>query len=400
MNSHAIEHFGYMQKMDLLEQARISLQGARNLPGSHFLTTVLSPQRINANLTNNDTETEEEMERHSSNASPDRPMSGADSPSRMELAESSDCRSPRSASSPNMRSPQTDACMSMDDGADADDDEDDDISVGSPPSPPAPSSISSPSVVSQTTPSTQVLLSPIPSPASLIAPSPISLNPSTSAAIPPLSVLSANNTPAVQSNITSQHLSFTNSPSGATIADRHVDNNSRNENTNNNYNPSDDNNQDVRNSKCNINLGSSMSSPNMASQSSPASKHLKVEPIDPDLIARTPPAAHQAPSPQNQPTQRQLKFSIDNILKPEFGSRRLGDETSESQQPVDLSRDLGRDMSRDMSRMLSPGRAAAVPARVATPLSTDTNKLSSDTELWPAWVFCTRYSDRPSAGKD
>ncbi|KAI5635064.1 homeobox domain-containing protein [Phthorimaea operculella] len=30
--------------------------------------------------------------------------------------------------------------------------------------------------------------------------------------------------------------------------------------------------------------------------------------------------------------------------------------------------------------------------------STDTNQNSSNGQLWPAWVYCTRYSDRPSSG--
>lgn len=31
--------------------------------------------------------------------------------------------------------------------------------------------------------------------------------------------------------------------------------------------------------------------------------------------------------------------------------------------------------------------------------STDTNSQSGNPSLWPAWVYCTRYSDRPSSGK-
>lgn len=31
--------------------------------------------------------------------------------------------------------------------------------------------------------------------------------------------------------------------------------------------------------------------------------------------------------------------------------------------------------------------------------STDTNSQSGNGQLWPAWVYCTRYSDRPSSGK-
>ncbi|XP_039298382.1 homeobox protein engrailed-1a-like [Nilaparvata lugens] len=66
-----------------------------------------------------------------------------------------------------------------------------------------------------------------------------------------------------------------------------------------------------------------------------------------------------------------LSFSIDNILRPEFGTH-----------PVDLT------------------KQKSAPVSTPTSKSTPTSQASSPPEmLWPAWVYCTRYSDRPSSGK-
>lgn len=71
----------------------------------------------------------------------------------------------------------------------------------------------------------------------------------------------------------------------------------------------------------------------------------------------------ESPPPVTLPQTHSLKFSIDNILRPEFGGPRPRDR------PVDLSK---------------------APAQ-----SSD----SKQPMLWPAWVYCTRYSDRPSSGE-
>ncbi|XP_045591546.1 homeobox protein engrailed-1a [Procambarus clarkii] len=119
----------------------------------------------------------------------------------------------------------------------------------------------------------------------------------------------------------------------------------------------------------------------------------KVEPPDPAMSPgppRTPPVAHQA---NNAVIHRSLKFSIDNILKPDFG-RRLGDAVETSDQPVDLSRVTNRG---------DPKKVFGDPARSLGEVGQAPNSvLLKDREggggtLWPAWVYCTRYSDRPSA---
>lgn len=77
-----------------------------------------------------------------------------------------------------------------------------------------------------------------------------------------------------------------------------------------------------------------------------------------------------------------LNFSIDNILRPEFGERKKQTKTRSKrnleESPVDLSKDC---IDSKQSK---------------------TEKGSSKSDgnmMWPAWVYCTRYSDRPSSGK-
>lgn len=105
-----------------------------------------------------------------------------------------------------------------------------------------------------------------------------------------------------------------------------------------------------------------------------------------------------------------LKFSIDNILKADFG-RRITDPISlkksrpkkVASRPIDLTKDF-LELSSDVSEKngsetttnTSPtGVSAGNPApNPPAPTATDPGKM-----LWPAWVYCTRYSDRPSSGE-
>ncbi|XP_070000845.1 homeobox protein engrailed-1a isoform X3 [Penaeus vannamei] len=118
----------------------------------------------------------------------------------------------------------------------------------------------------------------------------------------------------------------------------------------------------------------------------------KVEPPDPAMSPgppRTPPVAHQG---NNAALHRSLKFSIDNILKPDFG-RRIDTQES-SDQPVDLSQVNNRDGKKGL---VDPTRSlGAVGQNPNSLLLKDRD--GTGTSLWPAWVYCTRYSDRPSAG--
>lgn len=118
----------------------------------------------------------------------------------------------------------------------------------------------------------------------------------------------------------------------------------------------------------------------------------------------------------NNNTQHQtsLKFSIDNILKADFG-RRITDPISLKKlrpkkslqssciRPIDLSRDFletssegsERGSETSSTRNVSPSLPVSSPASNSTPTSTTESKAMQ----WPAWVYCTRYSDRPSSGK-
>ena len=79
----------------------------------------------------------------------------------------------------------------------------------------------------------------------------------------------------------------------------------------------------------------------------------------------------QSPSP--------LSFSIDSILRPEFGQdRRVSSLSSVKDEPVDLRRQSD---NKDQDEDCPPGMVRG-----------------PNGQLWPAWVFCTRYSDRPSSG--
>lgn len=124
-------------------------------------------------------------------------------------------------------------------------------------------------------------------------------------------------------------------------------------------------------------------------------------------------------SNNNNNTQHQanLKFSIDNILKADFG-RRITDPISlkKSRQkksqltgvrPIDLSKDFfetssegsergsERGSETSSTRNVSPSLPVCSPASNSTPTSNTESKAMQ----WPAWVYCTRYSDRPSSGK-
>lgn len=108
------------------------------------------------------------------------------------------------------------------------------------------------------------------------------------------------------------------------------------------------------------------------------------------------------PPPGNQQSHRVTNFYIDDILRPDFGLKRKDGGAltgTKAPKPGDPQRD-GGGSDEDRSAASDPpprphtdtrdaaartgGEASAAPA--ARPM------------LWPAWVYCTRYSDRPSSG--
>lgn len=92
--------------------------------------------------------------------------------------------------------------------------------------------------------------------------------------------------------------------------------------------------------------------------------------------------------------QQALKFSIDRILSPEFGTRTQGRQhrnsrNSSVEDPVPHSEDAtdGNAAGKQGNKGPADGVINGSGDNSATPGL-----------LWPAWVYCTRYSDRPSSG--
>ncbi|KRT85410.1 hypothetical protein AMK59_2312 [Oryctes borbonicus] len=109
----------------------------------------------------------------------------------------------------------------------------------------------------------------------------------------------------------------------------------------------------------------------------------------------------------NEPNSSGLKFSIDNILKADFG-RRITDPINirrskpSNSKKVAIVAEVEKPSSEDSGNKsvgpvdLSKPDDAGKPEMVSSekPASSSNNQPM----LWPAWVYCTRYSDRPSSG--
>lgn len=131
----------------------------------------------------------------------------------------------------------------------------------------------------------------------------------------------------------------------------------------------------------------------------------------------------QSPSGQINPmlnnniNDSSLKFSIDNILKPTFGRRitdpllkRTNKSTRKSTQrstmttnnnaktPIDLTATQPTPTSPTASQSSQPAISSPTN-QSATTGNGESEKKSGAPMVWPAWVYCTRYSDRPSSGK-
>ncbi|CAL8398692.1 unnamed protein product [Arctogadus glacialis] len=137
----------------------------------------------------------------------------------------------------------------------------------------------------------------------------------------------------------------------------------------------------------------------------------------------------QAPGNPQVP-HRVTNFFIDNILKPDFGRKKEGTpireegrlRSRESPSPGAPPRTEQDEQGSTARGNQGPASPHTLPtakkpaiAREASPKSSVENAdqcLSSDSDssqassnpsakppmLWPAWVYCTRYSDRPSSG--
>ena len=138
---------------------------------------------------------------------------------------------------------------------------------------------------------------------------------------------------------------------------------------------------------------------------------------------------------------RALPFSIDNILKPSFGpsartflhnsaflsfaaasaaaaasqqqsvERQRSPSSSSSSNGSLVKSELKSPPSSPLNNNNQPVDLSSKPVSTASSASNDSKAEGGEDgvppgmvrgpngQLWPAWVFCTRYSDRPSSGK-
>lgn len=137
-------------------------------------------------------------------------------------------------------------------------------------------------------------------------------------------------------------------------------------------------------------LGTTDSASDTASTSCDASDYGRPDDCDDDDDEVLSVGCESPPPPLavTLPQVHSLKFSIDNILRPEFGGVnsvvRKGSDSAKCS-PIDLSSGGGGGGGSQNSE--------------GTTASSGTGSSSTQPILWPAWVYCTRYSDRPSSGQ-
>ncbi|XP_040290089.1 homeobox protein engrailed-2 [Bufo bufo] len=133
----------------------------------------------------------------------------------------------------------------------------------------------------------------------------------------------------------------------------------------------------------------------------------------------------QAPG-NHQPHHRITNFFIDNILRPEFGRRkegavqqdelfsgrdsvvaRSGAETGQHRSSTGVTEGEGASKAMTGDKKIDvgiegPHKPRSLSGDHSLSSDSDSSQASSTNKkqpmLWPAWVYCTRYSDRPSSG--
>ncbi|XP_013772903.1 homeobox protein engrailed-1-B-like [Limulus polyphemus] len=93
-------------------------------------------------------------------------------------------------------------------------------------------------------------------------------------------------------------------------------------------------------------------------------------------------------------TARSLKFSIENILSPDFG-RAAKEQRYNS---TGTSQSDKQKISFGSAQVKSTGTPVPTSPAAETRSGNASTSPSPQPTVWPAWVFCTRYSDRPSSG--
>ncbi|CAH2304931.1 homeobox engrailed-1-B-like [Pelobates cultripes] len=103
------------------------------------------------------------------------------------------------------------------------------------------------------------------------------------------------------------------------------------------------------------------------------------------------PGVSPAPLHPGAPPHRTTNFFIDNILRPDFGCRKEP-PGRENVNPLHPTSSQDSDTPSDSSKGSDPNPALLLVGSPGAPA------LKNDPLVWPAWVYCTRYSDRPSSG--
>lgn len=99
----------------------------------------------------------------------------------------------------------------------------------------------------------------------------------------------------------------------------------------------------------------------------------------------------RTPSPRRSPGPSSLTFSVDNILRPDFG-RCHKSQIQQLRRPKVSEPKVPEDPV-----PVTPKRPIPIADKPEVP-SVGEDK-DSNGQVWPAWVYCTRYSDRPSSGR-
>lgn len=118
----------------------------------------------------------------------------------------------------------------------------------------------------------------------------------------------------------------------------------------------------------------------------------------------------RSPSPNQMAPCAPLPFSVDNILRPEFGKTtalpavKRSNPVKRNASPARKSKPPRCEIKVDETPMntktdsMSP-RTADYDDQSSDKLTDDSsNEKDVNGKPWPAWVYCTRYSDRPSSG--
>ncbi|KAG8267037.1 sequence-specific DNA binding [Homalodisca vitripennis] len=112
----------------------------------------------------------------------------------------------------------------------------------------------------------------------------------------------------------------------------------------------------------------------------------------------------RSPSPQHPagPGPSALTFSVDNILRPDFGrltrslkspplscSQQIRRKTSKS--ALKTAAISGEDCGKQTDKLQQAGD------QLSSGAASSAEDKDNNGQVWPAWVYCTRYSDRPSS---